>query len=59
LDAGTIDRARFDAWRKLEREAERAAIATDALARRAERKRWSSISRSVDAHMKLKYGSQR
>jgi ribosome biogenesis GTPase len=59
MDAGTIDRARFDAWRKLEREAERAAIATDALARRAERKRWSSISRSVDAHMKLKYGSQR
>ena len=59
MDAGTIDRPRFDAWRKLEREAERAAIATDALARRAERKRWSSISRSVDAHMKLKYGSQR
>jgi ribosome biogenesis GTPase len=59
MDAGTIDRARFDAWRKLEREAERAAIATDALARRAERRKWSAISKSVDAHMKLKYGSQR
>ena len=59
IDAGTIDRARYDAWRKLEREAERAAIATDALARRAERKRWTAISKSVDVHMKLKYGSGR
>jgi ribosome biogenesis GTPase len=59
IAAGTLDGARFDAWRKLEREAERAAIATDALARRAERRRWSAISKSVDVHMKFKYGSNR
>jgi ribosome biogenesis GTPase / thiamine phosphate phosphatase len=59
IASGTIDGARFDAWRKLEREAERAAIATDALARRAERKKWTAISKSVDIHMKVKYGSNR
>lgn len=59
IAAGTIDQSRFDAWRKLEREAERAAMATDALARRAERKKWSAISKSVDVHMKFKYGSNR
>jgi ribosome biogenesis GTPase len=59
IAAGAIDRSRFDAWRKLEREAERAAIATDALARRAERKKWTAIGRSVEAHVRLKYGTQR
>jgi len=59
IGAGTIDRSRFDAWRKLEREAERAAIATDALARRAERKRWTSIQKSVGIHARLKYGAER
>ena len=59
LAAGTLDGARLDAYRKLEREAERAALATDAIARRAERKRWTTITRSVDQHMKLKYGADR
>jgi ribosome biogenesis GTPase / thiamine phosphate phosphatase len=59
LAAGTLDHARLDAYRKLEREAERAALATDALGRRAERKRWSAIQRSVGEHMKLKYGADR
>ena len=59
MAAGTLDRSRFDAWGKLEREAARAAMATDALARRAERKKWSAISKSVDVHMKFKYGSNR
>jgi ribosome biogenesis GTPase / thiamine phosphate phosphatase len=56
---GTLDRARFDAWGKLEREAQRAAMATDALARRAERKRWSAVQKSVGVHMRMKYGSER
>jgi hypothetical protein len=46
----------MEAYRKLQREARRAAIATDALARRAERKRWTAIHRSVNVHMKAKYG---
>lgn len=56
---GTLDPARLEAFRKLEREAERAAMATDAIARRAERKRWTAIHRSVGQHMKLKYGADR
>ncbi len=59
IAAGTLDRARFEAWQKLEREAERAAMATNALARRAERKKWSAISKSVGVHMKMKYGAER
>lgn len=59
LAAGTLDQARLDAYRKLEREAERAALATNAIARRAERKRWTAITRSVGEHMKLKYGADR
>ena len=34
-------------------------MATDALARRAERKKWTAIHRSVDQHMRLKYGAER
>jgi ribosome biogenesis GTPase / thiamine phosphate phosphatase len=56
---GSLDGGRLDAWRKLEREAERAAIATDALGRRAERKKWSAIQRSVGVHMRMKYGAER
>lgn len=59
MTAGTVDAARFDAWRKLEREAARAALATDALARRAERKRWSAIQKGVGLHMRAKYGADR
>jgi ribosome biogenesis GTPase len=59
IAAGTLDRARFEAWQKLEREAARAALATDALGRRAERKRWSAIHKSVGEHMRMKYGAER
>ena len=48
---GTLDADRLDAYRKLEREAQRARLATDAIARRAERKKWTAIHRSVDQHM--------
>lgn len=59
LAAGTLSRERLEAYGKLQREAERAALATDALARRAERKKWTAIHRSVGEHMKLKYGAER
>lgn len=59
IASGDLDRARFDAYEKLQREAARAAIATNALSRRAERKKWTAIHRSVDQHMRLKYGTDR
>lgn len=59
IASGDLDRGRFAAWEKLQREAVRAAIATNALGRRAERKKWSAIQRSVEQHMRLKYGAER
>jgi ribosome biogenesis GTPase / thiamine phosphate phosphatase len=59
LRDGSLSTDRFEAWQKLQREAHRAAMATDALARRAERRRWTAISRSVDVHMRMKYGAER
>jgi ribosome biogenesis GTPase len=59
LHDGSLAEARFDAYTKLQREALRAVLATDAIARRAERKRWNVIHRSVDQHMRLKYGAER
>jgi ribosome biogenesis GTPase len=59
IDSGALDRARFDAYEKLQREAARAALATNALGRRAERRKWSVITKSVEEHMRLKYGSDR
>jgi ribosome biogenesis GTPase len=56
---GSLDGTRLAAWRKLEREAARAAMATDVLSRRAERKKWSAIQRGVDAHARMKYGADR
>lgn len=56
---GELPADRFAAYQKLEREAYRSVLATDALARRAERKKWSQISKSVDVHMRFKYGAER
>ena len=56
---GRLSRDRFEAFRKLEREARRAELATDAVARRAERKRWTAITKSVERHMDIKYGHER
>ena len=56
---GSLRHERLTAYQKLEREAFRAVLATDALARRAERKRWNAIHKSVDQHMRLKYGAER
>lgn len=57
--AGQLAPDRLEAYRKLQREARRATLATDAVARRAERRRWTAIYRSVDRHMKTKYGGER
>jgi ribosome biogenesis GTPase / thiamine phosphate phosphatase len=59
IQAGALTQDRLVAYGKLQREAARAAIATDALARRAARKKWTAIHRSVGEHMKLKYGADR
>jgi ribosome biogenesis GTPase len=59
LADGTLDAARLEAYQKLQREAHRAALATDMIARRAERRKWTAIHRSVDQHMRLKYGADR
>ena len=59
LGAGRLDPDRWAAYRKLQREAHRAELQTDAIARRAERKKWTAISRSVQQHMAMKYGGER
>ena len=59
IAGGTLDRARFAAYEKLQREAARAQLATDALGRRAERRRWTIITRQSEEHARLKYGSGR
>ena len=59
IAGGSLELGRFAAYQKLEREAHRSVLASDALARRAERKRWSAISKSVDVHMRIKYGGDR
>lgn len=59
LRNGSLSSARLDAYEKLQREARRATLATDALARRAERRKWSVVSRNVDRHMRMKYGAER
>lgn len=59
LADGTLQPDRLAAFQKLEREAYRSVLATDALARRAERKRWSAIQKSVEIHARFKYGSGR
>lgn len=59
IASGALDRARFEAYEKLQREAARAELATNGRSRRAERKKWSAIQRSVEVHMRLKYGAER
>jgi ribosome biogenesis GTPase len=59
LHDGTLELDRLDAYNKLQREARRAVLASDAIARRAERRKWTTISRGVEQHMRLKYGAER
>ncbi|TAJ99055.1 MAG: ribosome small subunit-dependent GTPase A [Chloroflexota bacterium] len=59
LVTGELDPARFGAYRKLQREARRAELAGDAIARKAERRRWTSMIKGVERYMDQKYGNDR
>jgi ribosome biogenesis GTPase len=59
LASGRLDPARLGAFRKLEREARRAELANDAVARKAERRKWSAMMKGVERQMALKHGSHR
>jgi ribosome biogenesis GTPase / thiamine phosphate phosphatase len=59
LAGGDLDPARFRAFRKLEREAHRAELANDAVARKAERRKWTAMIKGVERHMDHKYGGER
>jgi ribosome biogenesis GTPase len=59
LATGALDDARFQAYGKLQREARRSELANDAVARKAERRRWSSMMKGVERHMDQKYGAER
>jgi ribosome biogenesis GTPase len=59
LADGSLDSGRFGAYRKLEREAHRAELAGNAVARKAERRRWTAMIRGVERNMAMKYGTDR
>jgi ribosome biogenesis GTPase len=59
IESGELDPDRFRAFRKLEREARRAELANDAVARKAERRRWTAVVRDVERGMRQKYGADR
>jgi ribosome biogenesis GTPase len=56
VDDGSIDGGRWASYRKLERHAAHVARETDVRAREVERRRWKAIHKSVNEHMKRKYG---
>jgi ribosome biogenesis GTPase len=56
---GTLDRDRLAAFRKLEREARRAELAANPVARKIERKRWTAMIRGVERGLDAKYGAER
>ena len=56
LDDGSLGADRFDGWRKLAREERFRALEMDAVARRAERKRWAALVREGAARSKAKRG---
>jgi ribosome biogenesis GTPase len=59
LADGTLDGERLGAFRKLEREAHRAELANDAVARKAERRKWSAMMKGVERSMAFKHGRSR
>jgi ribosome biogenesis GTPase len=56
IAAGDLSPQRFESYRKLTREVRAAEIRADPRAQAAEQRRWRAIHKSVDTHMKLKYG---
>ena len=59
IDAGVLDRGRFGAFLKLEGEARRSELANDAVARKADRRKWSAIARDGGRARREKYGDDR
>jgi len=59
LASGELTQDRFEAYGKLQREARRSELANDAVARKAERRKWSAMMKGVERHMQSKYGSER
>jgi ribosome biogenesis GTPase / thiamine phosphate phosphatase len=59
LREGRLDPERLAAFRKLEREARRAELAANPVARKAERRRWNAMVKGVERQMDLKYGADR
>jgi len=59
LAAGTLSADRLASHRKLERELARSVRETDPRARAEFRRKWQIIHKSVDEHMKTKYGGNR
>lgn len=59
VEDGSLEAGRLGAFRKLEREAHRAELATNAVARRAERRKWTAMVQGVGRSMDLKYGRDR
>jgi ribosome biogenesis GTPase / thiamine phosphate phosphatase len=53
-----LDAARYESWRKLQREATHHERRVDALARTAERRRWRQTGKAVTRHMDAKYGAE-
>jgi ribosome biogenesis GTPase len=56
LDEGSLGADRFEGWRKLAREERFRALEMDAVARRAERKRWAAIGKAGAARARVKRG---
>jgi ribosome biogenesis GTPase len=56
VDDGTLHSDRFEGWRKLAREERFRALEMDAVARRAERKRWAVIGKAGAARSRAKRG---
>ncbi|MEZ0239585.1 MAG: ribosome small subunit-dependent GTPase A [Chloroflexota bacterium] len=59
VEDGSLEADRLGAFRKLEREAHRAELATNAVARKAERRKWTAMVKGVGRSMDLKYGRER
>jgi ribosome biogenesis GTPase len=58
VEGGSLGADRFAGWRKLEREERHRALEMDAVARRAERKRWAIMGRDGAARAKAKRGER-
>jgi ribosome biogenesis GTPase len=59
LASGLLDGDRFRAFQKLEREAHRAELENDAIARKAERRKWTVMVKAAEQRAAQKHGGRR